>query len=203
VTDRATDNFIEQVAAELRRPVRLDPSFDDRVMAAVEAPDVIPLHPETPLPTRTPWYGRPLTLRVSPLSLAMAAGLMGILAVGLWRLEPIQQVQVATQPAESGNLVPVTNSESVPLVVQQFTFYQKGLKSVSVVGSFNDWDDSATPMKEVSEGVWSVSLPLRPDVYQYQFILDGDRRVTDPSMPEVASDFGSPNSVVTVTPKGR
>jgi hypothetical protein len=51
--------------------------------------------------------------------------------------------------------------------------------------------------------VWSVSVPLRPDIYQYQFVLDGERRVTDPSAPEVASDFGSPNSIVTVTPRGR
>jgi hypothetical protein len=201
VADEATDNFIEQVAAELRRPVRLDAAFDDRVMAAVEAPDVIPLHPE--LPNRKPWYARPLTLRVSPVALAAAAALTGVLAIGLWNVEPIQQVQVAASASEPGDLLPVASTDGVPLVVQQFTFYEKGLKSVAVVGSFNNWDAESTPMTEVSEGVWSVSVPLRPDIYQYQFILDGEKRVTDPSAPEVASDFGSPNSIVTVTPRGR
>jgi hypothetical protein len=201
VADRASDDFIEQIAAELRRPVRLDSSFDERVMSAVEAPDVIPLHPD--LPVRKPWFARPVTLRVSPLALATAAGLMAMLAIGLWRTEPIQEVRLVSVPADHGNLVPVASTDAVPLVVQQFTFYQKGLRSVSVVGSFNDWEEDSTPMTEVSEGVWSVSVPLKPDVYQYQFILDGERRVTDPSMPVVPSDFGSPNSVVTVTPKGR
>ena len=39
------DPFIDQIAAELKRPVRLDPRFDERVMEALNAPDVIPLHP--------------------------------------------------------------------------------------------------------------------------------------------------------------
>jgi hypothetical protein len=56
-------------------------------------------------------------------------------------------------------------------------------------------------MTEVSPGVWTVSLVLRPGVYEYQFILNGKQRVTDPTMPQTSSDFGSPNSVVTVSPK--
>jgi 1,4-alpha-glucan branching enzyme len=84
-------------------------------------------------------------------------------------------------------------------VMQQFTFTQKGLKSVAIVGSLNNWDETATPMTEVSPGVWTVTMPLPPGVYQYQFILDGERRVTDPSAPQQPSDFGSPNSVITVS----
>lgn len=195
------DSFIEQVAAELKRPVRFDPGFDDRVMAALDAPEVIPLHPN--LPARRPWFARPLTFRASPLALATAAGLMGILAIGVWRMEPIQQVQVATSTEGPGNLIPVASTDGVPLVMQQFTFYQKGLESVKLVGQFNDWNEEATELTQVSEGVWSVSLPLRPGVYEYQFILDGERRVTDPTMPQAPSDFGSPNSVITVSAKDR
>ena len=44
-------------------------------------------------------------------------------------------------------------------------------------------------------------VALRPGVYEYQFILNGKQRVTDPTMPQTSSDFGSPNSVVTVSPK--
>lgn len=195
------DSFIEQVAAELKRPVRFDAGFDDRVMAALDAPEVIPLHPN--LPARRPWFARPLTFRTSPLALATAAGLMGVLAVGLWKMEPIQEVQVATNTEGPGNLIPVAATDGVPLVVQHFTFYQKGLESVALVGTFNDWNDEATQLTQVSEGVWSVSVPLRPGQYEYQFILNGDKRVTDPTMPQVPSDFGSPNSVITVSAKDR
>jgi 1,4-alpha-glucan branching enzyme len=105
------------------------------------------------------------------------------------------------QPIEGGNLVPVSNSGEEPLVVQQFTFYRTGVKSLALVGEFNSWDEHSTPMTEVSQGVWTVSVALRPGVYEYQFIVDGTKRETDPSMPKVESDFGSPNSVVTVSRK--
>lgn len=191
--------FIDQIAAELRRPVRLDPRFDDRVMAALDAPDVIELHPDAQ--ARRPWIVRPWTLRVSPIAaFAAAAALVGVVAMGAWQLRPPQQVQVATQPIEGSNLVPVSNTGEAPLVVHQFTYYQKGLKSISVVGDFNDWADSTTLIEE-SPGVWTVSLHLRPGSYEYQFILNGTQRVTDPTMPQVSNDFGSPNSVVTVSPK--
>jgi len=201
VADYVTDPFIEQIAAELRRPVRLDPRFDERVMAALDAPEVIPLHPGQV--TRRPWYVRPFTVRVSPVAMAAAAAFVGIIGLGVWRLQPIQQVQLADAPtaAGSGDVLPVANRDAAGRVMHQFTFYQKGLKSVSLVGTLNDWDETATPMTEVSEGIWTVSVPLVPGVYQYQFILDGGRRVTDPNAPQQPSDFGSPNSLVTVTAK--
>lgn len=201
MTEEFRDPFIDQIAAELKRPVRLDPRFDERVMEAVNAPDVIPLHPTRQ--ARRPWLVRPTwTLRVSPIgAFAAAAALVGVVAFSAWQLSPIDQVQVASQQVADGNLTPVANTGEAPLVVHQFTYYQKGLQSISLVGSFNDWKADSTAMVEVSPGVWTVSLRLRPDVYEYQFILNGEQRVTDPTMPQTSSDFGSPNSVVKVSAK--
>lgn len=197
MTEQSRDPFIDQIAAELRRPVRLDPRFDDRVMEALNAPDVIPLHPARQV--RRPWIVRPWILRVSPIgAFATAAALIGVVAFGAWKFSAVDQVQVASEQA-IGNLVPVANSGEEPLVRHQFTYYQKGLESISVVGAFNDWDEDSTLMTEVSPGVWAVSVHLRPGVYEYQFILNGKQRVTDPTMPQTSSDFGSPNSVVKVS----
>jgi len=202
VPDQSRDQFIDQIAAELKRPVRFDPRFDERVMEALNAPEVIPLHPDRRESTRRPWIVRPWTLRVSPIgAFAAAAALVGVVAIGVWQVRPVDQVQVAVQPIEGGNLVPVSNSGEEPLVVQQFTFYRAGVKSLALVGEFNSWDEHSTPMTEVSRGVWTVSVALRPGVYEYQFIVDGTKRETDPTMPKVESDFGSPNSVVTVSHK--
>jgi hypothetical protein len=178
--------------------VRLDPQFDERVMEALNAPDVIPLHP-TRQPRR-PWLVRPSwTLRVSPVgAFAAAAGLVGVIAFSSWQLST-EQPQIASNPVE--NLIPVANTGEAALVVQQFTYYQKGLESIALVGAFNDWDADSTKLTEVSPGVWTVSLRLRPGIYEYQFILDGKQRVTDPTMPQSTSDFGSPNSVVKVSPR--
>ena len=194
------DPFIDQIAAELKRPVRLDPRFDERVMEALNAPEVIPLHPKRE--PRRPWLVRPTwTLRVSPIgAFAAAAALVGVIAFTAWQMTPVDQVQVATQPIEGG-LIPVANSDAEPLVLHQFNYYQKGLQSISLVGEFNDWAPDSTKLTEVSPGVWTVSLRLRPGVYEYQFILNGKQRVTDPTMPQASNDFGSPNSVVTVSRK--
>lgn len=193
------DPFIDQVAAELKRPVRLDPRFDERVMEALNAPDVIPLHPTRQAPR--PWMSRQWTLRFSPVgAFAAAAGLVGVIAFSSWQLST-PQLQIAR--SEVPELVPVANTGEEALEVQQFTYYQKGLESIALVGSFNDWDADSTQLTEVSPGVWTVSMRLRPGVYEYQFILNGKQRVTDPTMPQVSSDFGSPNSVVKVSPKVR
>jgi hypothetical protein len=201
---QGVDPFIDQIAAELRRPVRLDPRFDSRVMDALNSADVIPLHPtrQAGKPgTRRPWIVRPWILRVSPIGVfASAAALIGVVAFGAWKFRAIDQIQVADSQV-TGTLVPVANDGDEPLVLHQFTYYRKGLESISLVGQFNDWDPDSTTMTEVSPGVWTVSLRLRPGVYEYQFILDGTQRVTDPTMPQTPSDFGSPNSVVTVSPR--
>jgi len=195
------DAFIDQIAAELRRPVRFDPRFDERVMEALNAPDVIPLHPTRQ--SSRPWIVRPWTLRVSPIgAFAAAAALVGVVVFGAWRMSAVEQLQVATQQQVSGeDLIPVANTGEEQLVTHQFTYYQKGLQSISLVGEFNDWAADSTTMTEVSPGVWTVSLLLKPGVYEYQFILNGKQRVTDPTMPQASNDFGSPNSVVTVSPR--
>lgn len=204
MTEQSRDPLIDQIAAELKRPVRLDPRFDERVMEALHAPDVIPLHPTRQagkLGSRRPWMARTWTLRVSPIgAFAAAAALVGIVALGTWQLSSVDQVQVASEQFGE-NLTPVANSGEEPLVVHQLTYYQKGLQSISVVGDFNDWDADSTALTEVSPGVWTVSLRLRPGIYEYQFILNGKQRVTDPTMPQASSDFGSPNSVVKVSAK--
>jgi AMP-activated protein kinase-like protein len=72
--------------------------------------------------------------------------------------------------------------------------------SVSVVGDFNDWDPSGTPLRPTGRsGVWSVELRLKPGRYHYTFLIDGKRWAGDPSEPQVASDFGAPMSVLTVS----
>jgi hypothetical protein len=71
---------------------------------------------------------------------------------------------------------------------------------VAVVGDFNDWDPSATPLRLIGKGgVWAVELRLKPGRYHYTFLIDGRRWQGDPSEPPAAgSDFGAPLSVLTV-----
>jgi hypothetical protein len=70
--------------------------------------------------------------------------------------------------------------------------------AVALVGDFNDWDPLATPLHPSANGVWTVTVPLRPGRYRYTFIVDGSWH-RDPAAPRaLEDDFGTPTSVITV-----
>jgi 1,4-alpha-glucan branching enzyme len=70
--------------------------------------------------------------------------------------------------------------------------------SVSVIGTFSDWQP--VPMTfDAAHGAWSVSLPVPVGNHQYQYVLNGTTHVTDPRAPQANGDFGSPNSVLTIS----
>ena len=73
---------------------------------------------------------------------------------------------------------------------------------VALVGSFNEWNPVATPLRrDPSSGKWIVSLRLPPGRHVYAFVVDGDV-TADPTAPRAADDdFGSANSVLLVSGK--
>ena len=51
---------------------------------------------------------------------------------------------------------------------------------VHVVGEFNNWSTSATPMKRSRNGEFTVSMELRPgQEYQFRYLLDNNRWEND------------------------
>jgi len=199
VTDHEFDPFIASLVKELREPVRLDARLDERIMAALE-PEVIPIASRRASPASLPWYRRTFAVRAPLGGLAAAAALAGIAAVGAISMRSSAGPAPA---ATSGlDLRPAANApvdRSTELVPTQFILPDASARSVSLVGDFNDWDATATPMVfDSTHGAWSVTLPLTPGLHQYQFLVDGAKHVTDPTAPMMNGDFGSPNSVVTV-----
>lgn len=185
------DPFIADIARQLRGPVLVDARFDERVMAAIE-PAVVPI---TRARSARPWHRRTFSF-TQAAGMAAAAALVGI--VGMRAARP-EQAPVAVSGVTV--LQPVANvavDPSAP-VAQQFILVAPSASRVSLVGDFSDWDASRFPMQRVSEdGAWSITIPLVPGRYEYQFEVDGALRVTDPTRPQVSSEFGSTNSVVTV-----
>lgn len=197
------DPFIAEIARELRAPVQLDARFDERVMSALD-PAVIPM------PARRtagavvarPWYRRTVSFSVTQVAgLAAAAALAGVVAMGaLSAGSPDESPAVAANADSAMQLQPVADVAPDPdaPVLQQFLFIAPSASSVALVGDFSDWDATRYPMQRASDdGAWTVTIPLRPGRYEYQFDVDG-QRFTDPTRPQASSDFGSANSVVTV-----
>jgi len=78
----------------------------------------------------------------------------------------------------------------------------KKLKSVSVAGTFNNWNKDANPMKADADGkTWRLSLPTDYGKHFYKFVLDGETWILDPRAARNEDDGnGNTNSVVVVLP---
>ena len=191
------DPYVEWIAREARRPASMDPAAKARLLAAVRA---------EPAPRRSPlqwgWLVNPRPLRLSPLGgLALAASLVGIgvIAAGLLKTH-------GDGLREPGRPLAAASTTGLPVhhdTVLKFVLVAPHAKGVSLVGDFNDWNASATPMVRTrTGGTWSVVLPLTPGRHVYAFVVDGasgTQWVTDPGAPLAPADgFGVPNSVVLV-----
>jgi hypothetical protein len=68
---------------------------------------------------------------------------------------------------------------------------------VYLVGSFNDWNPTVTPLKKTLKGHWSVTLTIPQGSYEYRYLVD-NQWFTDPNTPHIFNQFGTENSVLVV-----
>ena len=174
------EGSVARAVGEMRRPVRLDPALDARIMAAL-ALEPAPRARRRVLTTAWAWLARPRMLRLSPLAGLSAAA--ALLAVIWWRPWAVRDVAVDSDVTEI-----------------QFVFVDPDASSVTLVGDFNDWDPRANALvRAPAGGLWTVTVPLAPGRHRYAFVVDGRRWSPDPAAPRaVGDDFDTPSSVVTV-----
>lgn len=74
--------------------------------------------------------------------------------------------------------------------------------TVFLVGDFNDWSETETPMKKFKNGKFKITLDLEPDQdYQFRYLVDGVQWHNDWDADRyVANPFSGDNSVVNTTP---
>jgi hypothetical protein len=170
---------LELIVQELKHPVRIDESFDRRVMVGVRR-----AHAERRPRGVAGWIGAAGRVTHHPgWSAAIAAGIVAIATLGVLR----SRTHV---------------SEPLPTSVEpvQFVLVAPDAHSVSVVGDFNDWGLNDTALKASNhQGVWSVTAPVPAGVHRYAFVINGKEWVPDPSAPRSSSDdFGMPSSALVV-----
>ncbi|MGH7416604.1 MAG: isoamylase early set domain-containing protein [Candidatus Rokuibacteriota bacterium] len=171
------DEALERIVHELRQPVRLDPELEGRVMAEITT---APVGGRSLVGAAWHWLVTPRRIAISPLKgLVLAAGLAALLLARPWdRAWP---------------------TRARPHDRFQFLLVTRGAASVALVGDFNDWDPTRTPMRGAHQGVWTAVVPLAPGRYRYAFLVNGTQWLADPAAPRAADDeFGAPSSVVTV-----
>lgn len=181
--------YVEWIAREAKRPVAVDPAARARIMAAVRAER----------PPRRPLFALRSLLFVPRFTLSpatsalLAAGLVGVgVLAGAFgnnwgvRKDGRPTVDVAERP-------PVSHATDT---VVKFVYVGQQASKVSLVGDFNDWDLSKTPMVRSGSGLWTVTLPLKAGRHLYAFVVDGTTWASDPSAPLAPDDgFGHASSV--------
>ena len=84
-------------------------------------------------------------------------------------------------------------------VLVRLVVLQPGARTVQVAGDFNGWNPLRTPLEPLSNGAWSVTLPLEPGRYEYQLEVNDAEWIADPFAAEQSDDgFGSRNAVLEV-----
>ncbi|MCI0708832.1 MAG: isoamylase early set domain-containing protein [Chloroflexi bacterium] len=76
------------------------------------------------------------------------------------------------------------------------------INTVHLVGDFNEWDESATPLEEKSKSYQvTVDLDLNKE-YQFRYLINGDQWHNDWHADRyVANPFSGDNSVVSTYPE--
>jgi len=178
------------LAAVDRRAVMLPETLDARVMDALRTrARVVPV---VPLARRSlGWITEPLELRLRVRPWALGAALAAAAALVLVLRGPGGMIS-RQGPAATVSALPES-------LLVRFVLYAPGAKQVGLAGTFNQWNQSATPLVRAgNDGVWTVTLTLPAGQHQYGFVVDGRRWVTDPAAPAVDDGFGRRNSVIAV-----
>jgi 1,4-alpha-glucan branching enzyme len=82
----------------------------------------------------------------------------------------------------------------------RFVLFSPKAKKVNIVGDFNNWSTVADPLFDrEGNGIWSITLPLKPGSHEYKFLVDGEHWIPDPGNEKKVKDgYGAYNSVVVV-----
>ncbi|MEW6757625.1 MAG: isoamylase early set domain-containing protein [Acidobacteriota bacterium] len=157
-----------------------------------------------PAPRRSIWSRFAMAFQTPAATWAYrlaALILLGAILVNLRDLVALRTPpDVPEGPESLASLVPPTAatcpSDGCGFLVT-FQFRADEAASVSVAGTFNDWDPARAPMVRGENGEWRLQLILPPGKYEYQYVIDGRRFVPDPEALERQSDgYGGENAVL-------
>src|SRR5690242_6452724 len=185
--DPERDPVLRRALDELRKLPPADVAAMRRVVTAAAAARVTPFDGEPGM--LSPRRGR--SIRVwTVVGIAAASAFVGFALRGA----SMSRARNASTVAASASISPTRRSmvqpvaatelEAVP-VKQAFVFNSKSAHKVFVVGDFNRWDPTATPMTRSSDGeLWSAVIPITPGRHTYAFMVDDSVFTLDPNAPK-------------------
>ena len=190
------DELIERVVRSLQPLPPMDARAAARIVTVARA------HRARAAARWTPslsWIRRPAFSVASAGLLAAAALAIGFVTRGA--LSALNEPSESATPRPSA--APVVTAANVPNEARQVpvpvTLDAADAKRVSIVGDFNDWDGSASPLSRFgAHGPWTATVKVTPGRHLYAFMVDG-KLVADPRAPRAQDrDYGGDASVMMV-----
>jgi hypothetical protein len=190
------DELIERVTRSLSSLPPKNPLATARILATVrsrraKAPSRVTLVLE--------WMRQPNFSFASAGMLAAAALAIGFVTRGAVTPRDESATMASASPVQAVPMVAAANTNAVRAVPVPITFDAVNAKTVSIVGDFNDWDSTASPLTRFgSNGPWTATVKVMPGRHLYAFMVDG-KLVVDPRAPHARDlDYGSDASVLMV-----
>ena len=171
----ADHNDLQRTIAALQRDVPMREEWRNEVMREVRALG-------RPAPLAPPIARRPLRRWSLHPMIAIAAGLVCALVGG----------------AVAFGLQAPRTTDAMAATPVRFVFVAPNAATVTIVGDFNAWSPTATPMRRSPNGLWSIDLDLPSGRHNYGFFVDGVLRADPEALGSADDDFGVPSSVVLV-----
>lgn len=94
--------------------------------------------------------------------------------------------------------VPISTAVASNEIPHRFVIYRPDVDQAEIIGTFTRWQPLS--MEKIgTSGYWSLTLNLPEGEYQYSYLVEDGKQITDPTVPErVQDDFGGENSIITV-----
>ena len=104
---------------------------------------------------------------------------------GLWTADPTNPIRVSgpSGVAESRIILPerpITSLVQATPGNYTFSYFASSGETITVCGSFNNWDPFMYELRETRRGFYTLSLPLPPGNFQYAFFYKGEQ-IPDPA----------------------
>jgi RNA polymerase sigma-70 factor (ECF subfamily) len=199
---------------------------DDGTISQASQLKTAPIPPMTSEPQRTPprsvlppspatlpepklfagGFSLPRLTRLAPAGIALGASLLAFGAgYAIRGRRDGRRVAAATAKSKAAAPKTVRRTDTVrvvrgdTVVLARFAFADPSAKSVALVGDFNRWDPAATPLAKSPSGIWTRTLRMTAGRYEYAYLVDGKRWVTDGSARTSHDAFDVESSVLSAT----
>ena len=132
-----------------------------------------------------PYEDSGIMFHIEPISADMENMDYRLIIDGLWTTDPTNPIRVSGPSGVVESRFPLPERHMTALApavpgVYTFSYHAPSGETITVGGSFNNWDPFMYELRETSRGFYTLSLPFPPGTFQYAFFYKGEQ-IPDPT----------------------